>query len=109
MIEQSKQESYQSNHIQMQLNKETGKFWSFKDTKHYKTARYSDLINKCVERRFIFTKSYLLQVWDSEREELVNIVPLFFKTRKFPTGIYQGLDEEGNKYYFIDELIRKVY
>ena len=109
MIEQLKQRTYLSNLLQTKLNKETGKFWSFKDTKHYKTAKYADLINKCIERRFIFTKSYLLEVWDVEKEELINVVPLFFKTRKFPTGVYQGLDEEGNKIYFIDSLITKVY
>jgi len=109
LIEQSKQANYQSNHIQTQLNKETGKFWSFRDTKHYKTAKYSDLINKCVERRFIFTKSYLLQIWDADKEKLVNVIPLFFKTRKFPTGVYQGLDEEGQKVWFIDSLITKIY
>lgn len=111
MIEQLKQKNYQSNRIQTKLNKETGKFWSFKDTKHYKTAKYAYLTNKCIciERRFVFTKSYLLQVWDVEKEELINVVPLFFKTRKFPTGVYQGLDEEGNKIYFIDSLITKVY
>ena len=93
----------------MQLSKDTGKFWSFKDTKHYKKAKYQDLINKNVQRRFIFTKSYLLEIWDVDREIPVNVIPLLFKTDKFPTGVYHGLDEEGNKIYFIDSLIRKVY
>lgn len=97
------------NLTQMRLNKETGKFWSFKDTKHYKNAKYQNLVGKNVQRRFIFTKSYLLEIWDADREIPVNVVPLYFKTSKFPTGVYQGLDEEGNKIYFIDSLIRKVY
>ena len=29
---------------------------------------YQDLTGKNVQRRFIFTKSYLLEVWDTDKE-----------------------------------------
>ena len=92
----------------MQLSKDTNKFWSFKDTKHYKKAKYNDLYNTKVERRFIFEKSYLVSFIDKETNERTNVIPMFFKTSNFPLGYYCALGEDNEKVYFRDEDIIEV-
>lgn len=96
------------NLIAQQLNKDTGKFWSFKDTKHYKNAKYKNLFNTKVERRFIFEKSYLVSFLDKETNTKTCVIPIFFKTRNFPLGYYCSLGEYNNKMYFTDEEIIEV-
>jgi len=93
----------------MQLNKETLKFWSFKDTKHYKNAKYKDLFNNRAERRFIFEKSYLITFIDKETSKKSSAIPLFFKTNNFPLGYYCALGEDNEKVYFSDKEIIEVF
>lgn len=92
----------------MQLNKDTLKFWSFKDTKHYKKAKYKDLFNTRVERRFIFEKSYLVTFIDKETNEKASAIPMHFQTKNFPLGYYCALGEDNEKVYFRDEDILEV-
>ena len=96
------------NLTQTQLNKETGKFWSFKDTKHYKNAKYINLFNTKVARRFIFEKSYLVSFVDKETNNKIFAIPIFFKTSNFPSGCYCALGEDNKKVYFSDEDIIEV-
>ena len=91
------------------MNKETGKFWSFSDTKHYKNAKYKNLFNTKVERRFIFEKSYLISFVDKETNKITNVIPIFFKTNNFPLGYYCALGEDNEKVYFRDEDIIEVF
>ena len=95
--------------MQMQLNKDTLKFWSFKDTKHYKNAKYKDLFNTRVERRFIFEKSYLITFLDKETKQKTSAIPMFFKSNNFPLGYYCALGEDNEKVYFRDEDIIEVF
>jgi hypothetical protein len=88
----------------MKLNIETGKFWSFKDTKNYKHQRYS-LINDNVTRTFIFDKSFLLQVTYSET--IVYVVPIKYMGN-FPDGFYTGSGTNKNTITFTDSDIIKV-
>lgn len=94
--------------MQMQLNKDTLKFWSFKDTKHYKNAKYKDLFNTLVERRFIFEKSYLVSFFDKETNTKTYVIPIYFKTNNFPIGYYCALGEYNSKMYFTDKEIVEV-
>ena len=97
------------NLMTQQLNKDTGKFWSFKDTKHYKNAKYKNLFNTKVERRFIFEKSYLVSFLDKETNTKTSAIPMFFKTSNFPLGYYCALGEDNEKVYFKDEDIIEVF
>ena len=96
------------NLITQQLNKDTGKFWSFKDTKHYKNAKYKNLFNTKVARRFIFEKSYLVSFIDKETNNKTVAIPMFFKTSNFPLGYYCALGEDNERVYFSDEDIIEV-
>ena len=92
-----------------QLNKDTGKFWSFNDTKHYKNAKYKNLFNTRVVRRFIFEKSYLVSFIDKETDSKTVAIPMFFKTSNFPLGYYCALGENNERVYFNDEDIIEVF
>ena len=90
------------------LNKVTGKFWSFKDTKHYKKANYNLLCNDDAVRTFVFEKSYLIQIYKSIKDEYFIVVPLHFRTNSFPNGSYCGLTSDNEKIYFTDKDIIRV-
>ena len=94
--------------MKMQLSKDTGKFWSFKDTKHYKKANYKYLCNSETQRRFMFEKSYLLEVYIKEKDEYHVTIPLHFKTDSFPNGNYCGITSEKLRIYFCDDDIVRV-
>ena len=94
--------------MKMQLSKDTGKFWSFKDTKHYKRANYSHLCNSNAQRRFIFEKSYLLQVYMTSKDEYYIAMPIHFQTDRFPNGSYCGITDKKLKIYFTDNDIVRV-
>lgn len=94
--------------MQMQLSKDTGKFWSFKDTKHYKNADYKSLCNDNTQRRFIFDKSYLLEVYKKNDDQHFVVIPLYYKTDRFPKGGYCGLTSDSLRVYFSDEDILSV-
>lgn len=97
------------NLMKTRLNKDTLKFWSFKDTKHYKKAKHEDLYNTMVERRFIFEKSYLISFIDKESNEKTTAIPIHFQTKNFPLGYYFALGENNEKVYFRDEDILEVF
>ena len=95
----------------MNKRKDTGKFWSFKDTKNYKdTKKLSD--NDNVIRTFIFEKSFLLKVSikDVFTNEKTNcyVVPLKYTSNKFPSGYYTGTGPNKNLITFSDLNILKV-
>ncbi len=93
----------------MQLSKDTKKFWSFKDTKHYKRANYNELCNSDVYRKFIFTKSFLVEIYKKEEDKHYYIIPLEFSSHTFPNGCYLGLTASNRKLAFVDEEIIKVF
>jgi hypothetical protein len=88
---------------------ETKKFWSFKDTKNYKTKK---TISDNVIRTFVFEKSFLLQVLITDRytqnEEELYVIPLTFVSRKFPYGNYIGIGKHNTSIHFSDENILRV-
>ena len=87
----------------MTLMKDTGKFWSFKDTKNYKYQKSN--INNNVVRTFVFDKSFLLEVNHRGREEYV--IPIRYMGN-FPDGFYVGTGSNNNKIHFSDDEIIKV-
>lgn len=95
----------------MQLNKNTGKFWSFDDTKHYK--RIKKISNPQAIRNFIFTKSYLVKVKvkDLNNTDILNdyyVIPTKFQSNIWPLGVYHGVTNIG-LIYFTDTNIIEVY
>jgi hypothetical protein len=93
----------------MQLNKDTLKFWSFKDTKDYKSAKYKHICNSNVYRRFTFVKSFLLKV-ELTNNKFSYVTPLCFMSYgSFPDGNYEGIDDSGQKIFFNEEQINEVY
>ena len=89
-------------------NKDTGKFWSFNDTKHYKNANYDLLCNDDAIRTFVLEKSYLIEIFKSIKNEYFIVVPLYFRTSKFPSGSYCGLTSDNEKIFFTDRDIVRV-
>ena len=101
--------NYQLSHIRTQSSKVPDKFWSFKDTKHYKKAKYKELCNiDDVYRRFIFTKSYLLEIYDIFEFASVYVIPLEFNSYNFPKGSYSGISSNRKIYGFTEQDIIKV-
>lgn len=100
--------SYQLSHIRTLSSKIPGKFWSFKDTKHYKKAKYEDVCDIEVYRRFVFEKSYLLEVYDGFYNEIVYVVPLEFRSHGFPKGSYIGISSNKKTFGFTDKDILGV-
>ena len=88
------------------LNNDTGKFWSFKDTKNYKNQKFDLDSNVTVIRTFIFDKSFLLKV--NHRNTIEYVIPISF-TGIFPSGMYLGTaGTSNNKVYFSDYDIIEV-
>lgn len=100
--------NYQSNRTRMRSSKIPGKFWSFKDTKHYKKAKYEDVCNIEVHRRFVFEKLYLLEVYDGFKSESVYVIPLEFMSHSFPRGSYVGISSNKKTFGFTDKDILGV-
>jgi hypothetical protein len=93
----------------MQSSKDVKKFWSFKDTKHYKRANYDELCKIDVYRKFIFTKSFLVEIYKKEEDKNYYVIPLEFSSHNFPSGSYLGLTASSRKLAFVDEEIVKVF
>ena len=95
----------------MNKNKDTGKFWSFKDTKNYKNIKCLPEDNNTI-RTFIFEKSFLLEV--SIKDIFTNkktkcyVVPLKYISNSFPMGFYKGTGPNKNLISFTDCNIIKV-
>ena len=88
----------------MILNNDTGKFWSFKDTKNYKHQRQKLLCHEII-RTFIFDKSFLLEIDYRGRKEYV--IPIRY-VGKFPRGSYIGTGSNNLLICFSDNNIKKV-
>ena len=100
------------NHTQTQLNRQddTGKFWSFKNTMHYKNAKLKHIKNSDAYRMFRLTKSFLLKVDFKDENSWSYVIPLCFKSYgSFPDGSYEGIDDKGKKVYFTEKQIQEVY
>tara|TARA_B100000214_G_C23898110_1_gene595122 strand:- start:115 stop:387 length:273 start_codon:yes stop_codon:yes gene_type:complete len=85
------------------LNNDTGKFWSFKDTKNYKHQKQK--LNSSVIRTFIFDKSFLLEI--KYREKIEYVVPIRY-TGRFPYGSYVGTGSNNKLIHFSDCDIVKI-
>ena len=92
------------NHMKMILNNDTGKFWSFKDTKNYKHQRQKLICHEII-RTFIFDKCFLLEV--EYRGKIEYVVPIRYMG-KFPRGHYVGTGSNNTLVYFSDCDIKKV-
>ena len=91
----------------MILMKDTGKFWSFKDTTNYKrTKSIND--RKNVVRTFVFDKSFLLQIKNYSGNTFY-VVPIRFTAYEFPHGTYVGLSNKINIYFTDSEIVSVVY
>ena len=88
----------------MNKNKDTGKFWSFKDTSNYKHQRQK-LICHAIVRTFIFEKSFLLEI--DYRGKIEYVVPIRY-TGQFPHGFYVGTGANNKLLHFSDNDIKKV-
>lgn len=95
--------------IKLKNYNETKKFWSFKDTKNYKSVKK---ISDSTIRTFVFEKSFLLQVLIIDRytqkEEEIYVIPLTFISNNFPYGHYVGIGKDSNSIHFCDEDIERV-
>lgn len=91
----------------MTLMKDTGKFWSFKDTTNYKrTKSIND--RKSIVRTFVFDKSFLLQVKKYDGN-IYYVMPIRFMSYDFPDGSYVGLSNKLNVHFTDSEIISVVY
>lgn len=87
----------------MVLKKDTGKFWSFKDTKNYK--RLKTFHDGASVKTFFFDKTFLLEarIWD----ETCFVIPIRYTQYSLEMGSYTGLIN--NKLaHFIDSDIVDV-
>ena len=66
------------------------------------------MCNLNVYRRFIFTKSYLLEIYDRFEYTSVYVIPLEFRSSNFPQGSYTGISSNKKMYGFTDQDIIKV-
>ena len=94
--------------------KDTGKFWSFKDTKNYKNVKTLPH-NRNTVRTFIFEKSFLLEISiDRDRDGFTNnktvnyVVPLCYTSNGFPNGFYTATGCDKTLIRFTDYNIVKV-
>lgn len=82
------------------LKIDTGKFWSFKDTKNYKDLL--QIVDSDVVRTFNFSKSFLLKIKNSKSKEIQYVIPICFVSFEWPRGFYVCLDKDTR---FIDQDI----
>ena len=94
------------NLTKMQLNKDTLKFWSFKDTKRHKSLS-SKKIKPNVIRIFKFKTSFLLEIHSKNTDNVDFVIPLRFSSNLWPKGMYTGLSGKG-RITFLDKDILRV-
>lgn len=92
---------------------DTGKFWSFKDTKNYKNIKKINENNNVI-RTFIFDKNFLLEIllFDSEHKPKENseyVVPIQYVSHNFPNGYYKALGGNNDLICFTDANILSVF
>ena len=90
------------------VSKDTGKFWSFRDTKNYKNGANIILPNSSVVRTFIFQKSYLLKVKNRHWNTELYLTPYQYISHSYPNGYYKALDTNGDFISFTDNDIVEV-
>lgn len=89
------------------LNKETGKFWSFKHTKNYKY----NMLNKYISinsdsiRTYFFEKSFLLEIKYIKGSKYV--IPVKY-TGTLKSGVYLGLGDDKSNIRFTDSQILRI-
>ena len=88
----------------MKLDVETGKFWSFKDTKNYKNKKRLNN-NRNVVRTFVFDKPFLAEI--QINNETKYVVPTTFMSDGFPSGFYTGICDN-QKIHFYDSSITRI-
>lgn len=91
----------------------TGKFWSFKDTKNYKNTKSIPDHKKNTARLFIFEKSYLLDVNISvysgnKTSYRAYVIPLEYVSHNFPYGYYKATGPDQQLVTFSDVDIVRV-
>ena len=74
--------------ISNKINKDTKKFWSFKDTTRHSNIK--SITSKNVVRIFTLKKSFLVKL-KCDEEKFKYVIPLKFTSRKWPEGSYCGL------------------
>lgn len=82
------------------LKIDTGKFWSFSDTKNYKNLL--QIVEPRVIRTFKFSKSFLLKIKNSKSKEIQYVMPLYFVSHEWPRGFYVCINKDTT---FIDQDI----
>lgn len=82
------------------------RFWTFKDTKHYKKEKENNIAYSNVYRTFIFDKSFLLEVHIKNEEKTLYVIPLTFTTRNYPFGYYEGISEFGRVTFSESEITK---
>jgi hypothetical protein len=86
----------------MQSN-DTGKFWSFKDTKTHKNVTYITSAN--VVRTFLFNRSFLIRI--KQGKETKYVIPYKYTSVQWPNGFYTGISDD-LLVMFIDDEIKDV-
>ena len=83
---------------------DTGKFWSFKDTKNYKN-QLGIANNTNVVRTFIFSKTFLLKVKCRLTGEIKFVIPKKYTSQLWPRGSYSSIEGD---FFFSDIDIVEV-
>tara|TARA_X000000368_G_C22603372_1_gene524697 strand:- start:45 stop:332 length:288 start_codon:yes stop_codon:yes gene_type:complete len=85
--------------ILSKVKKDTGKFWSFKDTTKHTHLKH--IYNKRVTRIFTLKKSLLIKVDIEKDNNFEYVIPLSFTSNNWPSGSYCALS--GNKKVFFGD------
>jgi hypothetical protein len=75
--------------ILSKIKKDTGKFWSFKDTTRHSHIRR--ITKKDVVRIFTLKKSFLVKISNSNTNSFEYVIPLSFTSSIWPRGYYTGI------------------
>lgn len=95
--------------MKQQLNKDTNKFWSFKDTKSHRNIKINEQ-NKKTIRIFKLKKSFLLKVSLEKHDcenEIIYVIPSRYVSCIWPEGFYTAY-YKNRIISFVDENIIKV-
>ena len=82
--------------ISNKLNKDTKKFWSFKDTTRHSNIK--SITSKNIVRIFTLKKSFLIKILHDDKD-FKYIIPLTFTSSNWPNGSYCGLYENARIYF----------
>ena len=90
----------------MKLYKNTDKFWDFKHTRYHNKLK-KGYIKEDVIRYITLTKSFLLEIYKEEENEVYFVIPYKFVSTKWPYGYYNGISENG-RISFSDKDIKSI-